>query len=164
GARSVAAHWHARPGSSGSSRVPAPAASGLSGAIATLTLRAKDAFGNDLTAGGRSVVFSVTGGTSTGTIGPTVDHGDGTYTAPFTGVLAGTASTIGATIDGTPVTSAPLPTIAVLAGAVAQGVVTPAAAALAALGQAQQFGAVARGLAGNRAPGHACKWPVAPPL
>jgi len=65
-------------------------------------LHAKDAFGNDLTAGGRSVVFSVTGGTSTGTIGPTVDHGDGTYSAPFTGVLAGTASTIGATIEALP--------------------------------------------------------------
>src|SRR5207249_6950780 len=53
----------------------ATAASVLSGAIATLTLRARDAFGNDLTTGGLNGVFSVTGGTSTGTIGPTVDHG-----------------------------------------------------------------------------------------
>src|SRR5256886_5676243 len=61
--------------SSATSLVTATAASVLSGAIATLTLRARDAFGNDLTTGGLNVVFSVTGGTSTGTIGPTVDHG-----------------------------------------------------------------------------------------
>jgi uncharacterized protein YjdB len=150
--------------SSATSVVTTTATSVLSGAIATLTLHAKDAFGNDLTAGGRSVVFSVTGGTSTGTIGPTVDHGDGTYTARFTGVLAGTASTIGATIDGTPVTSAPLPTIAVLAGAVAQVVVTPATAALAALGQTQQFGAVAQDLNGNAVPGQAFTWTSDTPL
>jgi len=150
--------------SSATSVVTTTATSVLSGAIATLTLHAKDAFGNDLTAGGRSVVFSVTGGTSTGTIGPTVDHGDGTYSAPFTGVLAGTASTIGATIDGTPVTSAPLPTIAVLAGAVAQVVVAPATAALAALGQSQQFGAVAHDLNGNVVPGQAFTWTSDNPL
>ena len=150
--------------SSATSVVTTTATSVLSGAIATLTLHAKDAFGNDLTGGGRSVVFSVTGGTSTGTIGPTVDHGDGTYTAPFTGVLAGTVSTIGATIDGAPVTSAPLPTIAVLAGAVAQVVVTPAAAALAALGQTQQFGAVAQDLNGNVVPGQAFTWTSDNPL
>lgn len=144
--------------SAATSVVTATATSVLSGAIATLTLHAKDAFGNDLTTGGRSVAFSVTGGTSTGTIGPTVDRGDGTYTAPFTGVLAGTALTIGATIDGTPVTSAPLPTIAVLAGAVAQVVVTPAAAALAALGQTQKFGAVAQDANGNVIPGQAFTW------
>src|SRR5436190_22175989 len=79
--------------SSTASVVTASATSLLSGAIATLTLRAKDAFGNDVTTGGRNVLFSVTGGTSTGTIGPTADHGDGTYTAPLTGVLAGTPLT-----------------------------------------------------------------------
>src|SRR5256886_12527902 len=93
--------------SAAASVVTASATSLLSGAIATLTLHAKDAFGNDVTAGGRSVLFSVTGGTSTGTIGPTVDHGDGTYTAPLTGVLAGTPLTIGATIDGSPDVAAP---------------------------------------------------------
>src|SRR5207302_117450 len=98
------------------------------------------------------------------TIGPAVDHGDGTYTAPFTGVLAGTPLTIGATIDGSPVTSQPLPTIAVLAGAVAQVVVTPAAAALAALGQTQQFAAVARDANGNVVPGQAFSWTSDNPL
>src|SRR6266516_3269727 len=137
--------------------VTASAASVLSGAIATLTLRAKDAFGNSLTAGGRAVAFTVTGGTSTGVVGPTTDHGDGTYTAPFTGVLAGTALTIGATIDGSPVTS-PLPTLAVLAGAVAQVVVTPASAALDALGLTQRFSAAARDANGNVISGQAFTW------
>src|SRR5216110_2387016 len=150
--------------SAATSVVTASAASVLSGAIATLTLRAKDAFGNDVTTGGRNVAFSVTGGTSTGTIGPTVDHGDGTYTAPLTGVLAGTPLTVGATIDGSPVTSQPLPAIAVLAGAVAQVVVTPAAAALAALGQTQLFAAVARDANGNVVPGQAFTWTSDNPL
>src|SRR5437667_180623 len=64
--------------SSATSVVTATATSVLSGAIATLTLHAKDAFGNALTTGGSTVAFNVTGGTSTGTIGPAVDHGDGT--------------------------------------------------------------------------------------
>ena len=143
--------------------VTASAASVLSGAIATLTLRAKDAFGNSLTAGGRAVAFTVTGGTSTGVVGPTTDHGDGTYTALFTGVLAGTALTIGATIDGSPVTS-PLPTLAVLAGAVAQVVVTPASAALDALGLTQRFSATARDANGNVISGQAFTWTSDNPL
>src|SRR5437773_210815 len=138
--------------------VTASAASVLSGAIATLTLRAKDAFGNSVTTGGRAVVFTTTGGTSTGVIGPTTDHGDGTYTAPFTGMLAGTALTIGATIDGNPVTTSPLPTLAVSAGAVAQVVVTPASAALDALGLTQRFSATARDANGNVISGQAFTW------
>ncbi|PYO65903.1 MAG: hypothetical protein DMD69_15945 [Gemmatimonadetes bacterium] len=138
--------------------VTASAASVLSGAIATLTLRAKDAFGNSVTTGGRAVVFTTTGGTSTGVIGPTTDHGDGTYTAPFTGMLAGTALTIGATIDGNPVTTSPLPTLAVLAGAVAQVVVTPASAALDALGLTQRFSATARDANGNVISGQPFAW------
>jgi len=150
--------------SSATSVVTATATSVLSGAIATLTLHAKDAFGNALTTGGSTVAFNVTGGTSTGTIGPALDHGDGTYTAPFTGVLAGTPLTVGATIDGSPVTSQPLPTIAVLAGAVAQVVVTPAAVALAALGQTQQFAAVAQDANGNVVPGQPFTWVSDNPL
>src|SRR6185436_18849993 len=88
---------------------------------ATLTLQARDAAGNNRTTGGLVVVFSTTGaGTSTGTIGTTTDNGNGSYTATFTGVLAGTAKTISATIGGTAVTST-LPTITVVAGAVSAG-------------------------------------------
>ncbi|HEY6107729.1 MAG TPA: Ig-like domain-containing protein, partial [Gemmatimonadales bacterium] len=87
-----------------------------SGAAATLTLQAKDAFGNNLTSGGAIVVFTSSGGTSTGSIGSTTDNGNGTYTAAFTGIVAGTATTIGATVNGTAV-STTLPTVTVTAGA-----------------------------------------------
>ncbi|HXJ29031.1 MAG TPA: Ig-like domain-containing protein, partial [Gemmatimonadales bacterium] len=88
-----------------------------SGGVATLTLQAKDAFNNNLTTGGAAVVFSASGGTSTGTIGSVVDHANGTYTATFTGLVSGTATTIGATVNGTAVTTT-LPTIAVTAGTI----------------------------------------------
>ena len=86
-----------------------------SGVAATLTLQAKDAAGNNLTAGGLTVAFTASGGTSTGTISATTDHANGTYTATFTGVAAGTADTIHATIGGVAVTST-LPTIQVTPG------------------------------------------------
>jgi YVTN family beta-propeller protein len=87
------------------------------GGTLTLTLTAKDAAGNALTKGGSTVVFTQGGGTSTGTIAPSpaTDNNTGSYTATFTGVNGGTATTIGATIGGVAVTSAPLPTIRVLA-------------------------------------------------
>lgn len=119
-----------------------------SGSDVLLTLRAKDASGNALATGGAGVVFSASGGTSTGSIGPTTDNGDGTYTATFTGVLAGTATTIGATIDSQTVTST-RPTIAVVPGPVATVLVSPAAIVLNALNATQQFSAAAFDAAGN---------------
>ena len=88
-----------------------------SGSNVTLTLQGKDGGGNNMTAGGATVVFSVAGGSSTGTIAPSpaTDNGNGTYTATFTGVLAGTATTVGATINSAPVASTP-PTVTVTAG------------------------------------------------
>jgi hypothetical protein len=83
-----------------------------SGGAVTLQLQAKDANGNNLTSGSLTVVFSVSGGTSTGTIGATTDNANGTYTAVFTAVAAGTATTVRATIGGSPLTSA-LPTVTV---------------------------------------------------
>ncbi len=90
-----------------------------SGAIATLKLRAKDAAGNLLTAGGDSVVFTASGGSSTGAIGATADSGSGVYTAPFTGQAAGAATTIRATVNGATVTTA-LPLMTVTPGAASQ--------------------------------------------
>jgi len=150
--------------STAASLVTASVTSILSGAITTLTLRAKDAFGNNLTTGGLTVAFTATGGTSTGAIGATTDHGDGTYTAPFTGLLAGSALTIGATINGSPVTSSPLPTLAVLPGAVAQVVVAPVTATLDALGRTQRFSASALDASGNVIPGPAFTWTSDNPL
>ena len=103
--------------SAAQSTVTVSAGTVASGTGVTLTLRGKDQFGNNLTTGGATVAFTAAGGTSTGSIGPTTDQGDGTYTATFTGLTAGTATTIGATVNGTAVTTA-LPTIAVTAGTI----------------------------------------------
>lgn len=82
----------------------------------TLTLQAKDSTGANLTVGGAVVVFTASGGTSTGTISATTDHANGTYTAVYTGTAAGTAQTIHATINGVAVTTAS-PTVTVTAAA-----------------------------------------------
>ena len=128
-----------------------------SGAGVTLTLRAKDAAGNNLTAGGATVVFSDSGGTSTGTISATTDNGDGTYIATFTGVVAGTATTIHATLNGAPVVTA-LPTVTVTAGATATVVVAPDTATLVALGNTKAFTATAKDASGNVVAGETFTW------
>jgi hypothetical protein len=89
----------------------------VSGSTVTLALQARDPNGNNITTGGATVVFTRSGGTSTGTIGSTTDNHNGTYTATFTGVTAGTATTIHATIDGAAVTSQ-LPTVTVTPGTI----------------------------------------------
>jgi hypothetical protein len=89
----------------------------VSGSAVTLTLQAKDANGNNITTGGATVVFTYSGGTSTGTISSTTDNHNGTYTATFTGVKSGTATTIHATIGGSAVTSA-LPNVTVTPGTI----------------------------------------------
>src|SRR5207244_5585250 len=71
----------------------------VSGATATLTLQAKDGAGNNLTTGGLTVVFSQSGGTSTGTIGGTTGKRDDTYEDPLTEGTAGAATHDGET-DG----------------------------------------------------------------
>src|SRR5207253_7567024 len=53
----------------------------VSGATATLTLQARDAAGNNLPAGGLTVVFTRTGGTSTGTKGGRAACRERAYTA-----------------------------------------------------------------------------------
>ena len=102
------------PGAASTSRstIAVSAATVVSGGTVTLTLQAKDAAGNNLTTGGLTVAFTTSGGSSTGTIGSTTDHANGTYTAVFTAGTAGTATTIHATIGGAAVTST-LPTITV---------------------------------------------------
>jgi YVTN family beta-propeller protein len=95
----------AGPISAATSVVSVSSATVASGAAATLTLQAKDSAGNTLATGGDSVRFTATGGGSTGTIGPTTDHGDGAYTASFVAESAGTATTIGATVNGVPTAS-----------------------------------------------------------
>jgi hypothetical protein len=98
--------------STAQSTVSVSAGTVAAGGTVTLTLQAKDAGGTNLTSGGLTVVFSASGGTSTGTIGATTDSANGRYTATFTAVTAGTATTVQATIGGVAVTST-LPTVTV---------------------------------------------------
>lgn len=87
-----------------------------SGTSTVVTLIAKDSLNGSVTSGGEPVVFSFSGGTSTGTFSSVTDNLDGTYTATFTGAAAGTATTVHATIDSKNVTSF-LPAITVIPGA-----------------------------------------------
>jgi hypothetical protein len=89
-----------------------------SGSTSTITLQAKDAYGNNLTTSAGTVVFSLTGsGTSSGTFGAVTDHANGSYTMLCTGTVAGSARDVSASIGGNSITS-PLPTITVTSGPV----------------------------------------------
>ena len=87
-----------------------------SGSSITVTLTVKDSSNNQSASGGLTVLFSNSGGSSTGNFGGSVtDHNDGTYSTTFTGLGVGTPTAIQASIQGSPVTSA-LPTVTVSAG------------------------------------------------
>jgi YVTN family beta-propeller protein len=144
--------------SAATSRITVSAGTVLSGSEVVLTLQGKDAAGNDVTTGGAAVVFTASGGTSTGTIGATTDDGDGTYSATFTGVTVGTATTIGALIDDVAVTSTPLPSITVVVGVIDSVAVTPPSATLDALSAAQPFAAQAFDINGNPVSSAAFTW------
>jgi hypothetical protein len=71
------------------------------GGTTTVTLRARDSYGNDETSGGETVTFS-TSGSGQGIFFPTSDNHNGTYTATFTATAAGTVTVVGQ-INGNPV-------------------------------------------------------------
>jgi adhesin/invasin len=82
-----------------------PSSIGADGATtSTITVRAEDAHGNDVTTGGATVVLA----TDRGTIGSVADNGDGTYTATLTSsTTTGTAhvtGTLNRTAIGNPAT------------------------------------------------------------
>lgn len=80
------------------------------GASTTVTLTLKDSANNPISTSGLSVTFAHSGGTSTGVFSSVTDHNNGTYSATFTGNIAGTATTISAQVGGQPVTST-MPTV-----------------------------------------------------
>jgi adhesin/invasin len=100
-----------------------------SGVTTTITLRVRDAFGCPVTQP-HNVIFSLTGGSSTGLLGPTVSLADGRYTATLTGHTAGSASTVSATVDATPVPRTA--TVSVVPGDVSTrvSIVTPSASSV----------------------------------
>jgi hypothetical protein len=69
----------------------------------TVTLTARDAFGNAETSGGLTVTFALSG-MAGGTFGPVMDNANGTYSAVFTAKTAGSGSIIGS-FGGKPLTS-----------------------------------------------------------
>jgi hypothetical protein len=73
------------------------------GQTLTVTLTARDAFGNQETGGGLTVAFALSGSAG-GAFGPVTDNRNGTYTVVFTATAAGTG-TITATINGQALTS-----------------------------------------------------------
>src|SRR5262249_43994059 len=99
------------------SRDPQSAATGTSGAgRLTGTLTAPDASGGQQMSGGRVLAFGRGSGSGRGMSSAVTDHGDGTYTATFTGTTAGSL-TITATIGGQSVSSA-APSVTVTPGTV----------------------------------------------
>jgi autotransporter-associated beta strand protein len=66
-----------------------------------ITVQARDANNNNETNGGATVVFSMSSGT--GTISPTTDNGDGTYSATLTAPTSPGTGTVMAMLNGTPV-------------------------------------------------------------
>jgi len=74
------------------------------GRSATVTLRARDARGNDLSLGGDGVSFSVAPG-GAGVLDQPRDNADGTYTSTFVATSAVALVTASATMNGQPVDS-----------------------------------------------------------
>ncbi|MBS0264713.1 MAG: hypothetical protein JSS02_22450, partial [Planctomycetes bacterium] len=100
-----------------SSTIAIASAKITSGTTTTVTLQARDSVGNKLATGGLTVTFGLGGNSGAlGTFGAVTDNKNGTYTAVFTGTIAGT-NTISAKIGGQPVTSAG-PSFTVTPGAV----------------------------------------------
>jgi adhesin/invasin len=103
--------------SASGSSVSVSSSSIASGSAVTVVLQAADANGNPLSTGGLSVVFSLVNASGgQGTFSAVTDNGNGTYTATFTGTLAGT-NAITATTNGQPIATTP-PSITVTPGPV----------------------------------------------
>jgi hypothetical protein len=81
---------------------------GSSGSPTTITVQAKDQFGNDVTVGGATVEITVTGANSAGPIAAT-DNGDGTYSAAYTPTGSG-LDQVAITLNGTPISGSPFST------------------------------------------------------
>ena len=149
------------PGSSAptTSAVTVAAPTVPAGDSVALTLTTRDAAGNLRSTGGDTVTFTATGGTSTGAVGVSTDHADGTYTAFFRGLSSGSPTTVGATIRGVPVTTA-LPTIQVTPGTdtlVATVAITPNPVTLAS-GATQQLTATVKNSLGTVLTGKPVVW------
>ena len=78
---------------------------GSSGLETGIIVQARDAYDNALSSGGETVVVTVSGDNNAGTLTVT-DQGDGTYTASYTPITAGTDH-VAIAINGTPIGGSP---------------------------------------------------------
>jgi len=77
----------------------------MAGDVATLTVTALDSHGEPYSSAIKTILFNVSGGTSTGTIGLISPKGNGVYEASITGNISGTTSTIHAIVNGNTIAS-----------------------------------------------------------
>ena len=96
------------------SRIMASTSQVTAGNTVTVTLVARDSFGNQESRGGLQVAFGLGTGSAHGIFGAVTDYNNGTYTVTFTATTVG-SDTITATIGGLAVTSA-APTVSVIPG------------------------------------------------
>jgi adhesin/invasin len=89
---------------------------GTPGLSTEIVVQARDATGNPVSAGGETVVMTVSGVNNAGTLAVT-DQGDGTYTASYTPTLAGT-DTVAITMNGTAISGSPYTSTVGAGGAV----------------------------------------------
>jgi len=77
----------------------------FAGGTITLSLTSVDSNGAPYSSGVKSIMFTSSGGTSTGTIGAVSPKGGGIFQATFTGELSGTPTTVQAIVNGNAITS-----------------------------------------------------------
>lgn len=138
---------------SASGTTAAVPASGTAGVVSTITITVKDAFGNAIPSGGAAITVLVTGSNST-TAGVT-DHGNGSYTATYTPIVAGT-DVIAITLNGVAIGGSPFNSL-VGAGSVSPSlstvIATPSSIPASAGSSQATITVTARDASGNLVPG-----------
>lgn len=74
-----------------------------SGDTVTLTVTPRDGAGKSFIPEGLTIAFSASGGGSTGTFGALKDNKNGTFETKFSGSIAGSPTTVTATLNGKPI-------------------------------------------------------------
>jgi adhesin/invasin len=101
------------PGTASAAQSTATVPSGSVGSVTTITVQARDAFGNNRTATSGTVVGSITGANNTSA--SVTDNLDGTYTLTYTPTTAG-ADAVAITLGGTAVGGSPYTSVVATGG------------------------------------------------
>jgi hypothetical protein len=129
------------------------------GSTTTLVFQVRDSGGVPLATKGLVVAFSLEGGTSTATIGPTTDNGDGTYAAELTGIVVGTTTTVRAHMGSEVVASSAK--VRICSGLIGSITVTPPG--ILSSGETVRFNAVVRDRNGKELPDQHVTWSILNP-